>query len=343
MHFHHQLSAIGNALIDLEYQVTDEFIQQTGWSKGSMHLMDGEQFEQTLVELRQNFALAKRCGGGSAANSAVVFSQLGGSAQYFCQLGDDEQGAFYRQDLLNQSLQCHSTVIQQPSGQCLVLVTPDAERTMLTHLGASAMLSSHSMDLKQLDDTQWLLLEGYMVSQPESFELAKQVIRYAKTTKTNGIKIALSLSDPLMIELFNGQMNDLVGLNSSDLGVDLIFANEQEACLFSGKANIDEAMTALHELAETVVITRGSSGSMVIMADQMIETKGVEVEVLDSNGAGDAFAGAFLYGISNGLSAQQTCQLANRLAAQMVSQFGARLPKASVDACVADMAAEYQN
>lgn len=317
------LVAIGNALVDMEFEVSEAFLQENKLAKGMMELIDYQQYQHQFEELKNLFGITKKVGGGSAANSAVVCSQLGAKTAYICQLGNDSESDFYRKDLLKEGVSCFSSVIGQICGKCMVMVSSDAERTMQTYLGASAKLNVEAVDFNILRQAEYLFLEGYLVSLPEPFEVAKKAIAMAKQYQ---VKVALSFSDPSMVRFFHSQVSELVAL-----GIDVLFANQEEVHIWAKEQDLSKAIKKLKQSVAQVVITQGKQGSLHYGgSEEVLQVAGVPTSVVDTNGAGDVFAGAYLYGIMQGLTMELAGKLANTVAAKMVSQFGARLPKQEV-------------
>ncbi len=313
------LYAIGNALVDSEFVVTDSFLNEQNIQKGQMTLIDGQQ-QQTLINaLNQQFSCAKRASGGSAANSVIAFAAFGGSAFYACKVANDNNGDFYLQDLraANVSAPQHAQVAEGITGTCVVMVTPDSERTMHTFLGITAELSPQELDLSALTQAKFLYIEGYLATSPT----ARHAVATARAlAKAQGIKTALTFSDPAMVQYAREGLVEML----AD-GVDILFCNETEAQLWSGSDNLIQAITALHQLRPLVIVTCGSKGALMSEKSQQTTIAPFPVTALDSNGAGDAFAGAFLYGLSQQWRLADCGRLASRTSAQVVSQFGPRL------------------
>ena len=312
------LFAIGNALIDQEFQVSDDFLIQHSLQKGTMQLTDGE----TQANLYNNLIKTQRhkgqASGGSAANTTVAFSALGGQAFYACRVGNDDLGDIYLKGLNEAGI--HTTtksVSQGVTGTCMVLVSDDSERTMHTYLGITAELSADQIDFEPLKTAKWLYLEGYLATS-DTARLAVQQAR--QIARKNGVKIALTLSDPAMVQYARQGLDEL--LND---GVDLIFCNEKEALMYTETDNIDAALAKLKLLSNDIVITLGDKGALVANAEQHIQVAGRKVTAVDTNGAGDAFAGAFLYALNSGEDIQTAAELAILISSEVVSQFGPRL------------------
>jgi len=317
----HHLYAIGNALVDTEYEVTDALLASMGVSKRHMTLIDAEQRTALLRHLEG--LPARRTGGGSAGNTVVALAQLGGKAFYSCRVADDELGAFYAQDLQANGVATnltHTSATPGQTGSCLVLVTPDAERTMCTFLGATSQLDRHALRPQEIAKSRIYYMEGYLAASPTGLEAALEGLHLARQ---HGVATALTLSDVSMIQFCrDGLQAMLAG------GLDYLFANEEEAQVWCGSTDLQQILPALQGLARTVCLTRGPQGSIVQQGGAPEQVPAVPTQAVDTNGAGDMFAGAFLYGITHGQSAAQAAALGNRAAAAVVAQHGNRLTAA---------------
>lgn len=325
------LYAIGNALVDSEYLVDDAFLQQQGIEKGRMTLIDQAQQQQLCQGLQQRFSCAKRASGGSAANSVIAFAALGGTAFYGCKVAKDDNGDFYLQDLhaAGVTAPSHAQVEQGITGTCVVMVTPDSERTMHTFLGITAELSAEELDFAALTKARFLYIEGYLATSPS----ARQAVAQARgIAKNAGIQTALTFSDPAMVQYARSGLTELLAE-----GVDILFCNEDEACLWANTTDVAAAITQLHQLSPLVVVTCGSRGALVSAQGQIQTIAPCPVQAVDSNGAGDGFAGAFMYGLSQGWPLAECGRLAARIAAAVVSQFGPRLPQEQYQQLLAEV------
>jgi sugar/nucleoside kinase (ribokinase family) len=310
---------IGNALVDKEFEVSDEFLQQQRIEKRMMTLIDEEQHLQLLERLKQEFGLKKRAGGGSAANTMVAISQFGGRTFYACKVGDDEQGQFYMHDLHAAGVQTRLDQVKKEgmTGKCMVMVTPDAERTMHTFLGITSDFSVNELHFEDLKESQYLYIEGYLVTSEMS---RAAVVKAREKAVEYGVKTAMTFSDPSMVSYFRDGIDEILGD-----GVDILFCNQEEALIYSGKESLDEAVETLGEYADKLVVTLGSKGALIINGASRIAIAAVATHAVDTNGAGDMFAGAFLYGVTHGMDDREAGELASRAAAKIVSNFGARL------------------
>lgn len=312
---------IGNALVDMEFKVTDDFFAQNNVEKGLMTLVEEDRQNELLNKLHETHTeeLKRQCG-GSAANTVIALSQFGGSSFYSCKVANDETGEFYLNDLKDNGVDTKYTKETAPSGttgKCMVMVTPDAERTMNTFLGITATYSEEELDLEALKNSKWLYIEGYLVASPSGQEAALSALESARESN---VKVAYTMSDPNMVKFFKDNVHAILKDK-----VDLLFCNEIEALEFTGKATIDEARETLKDFAEHFAITLGKNGALIWDGHTFIDIEPYQTEAIDSNGAGDMFAGAFLYGITNGMNYAGAGSFASLASSKVVSQFGPRL------------------
>jgi sugar/nucleoside kinase (ribokinase family) len=320
---HHDLYAIGNALVDTEYEVSDEQLGAMGVDKRHMTLIDTPRRAELLGHLKAHHP--RRTGGGSAGNTVVALSQLGGRAFYSCSVADDELGDFYAADLQANGVATnltHTRAAEGQTGSCLVLVTPDAERSMCTFLGVSAELNDSALQPKEIAKSCLYYMEGYLAASPTGLTAALQGKVHALAA---GVPLALTLSDVSMIRFCKAGLDAML-----DGGVDFLFCNEEEAQVWTGLSDIEAVASAMAPLAKTVCITRGPQGCLIMQGNERHTVATVPVKAVDTNGAGDMFAGAFLYGVSQGWPLTQAATLANRCAAAVVSQHGNRLTRAQM-------------
>jgi sugar/nucleoside kinase (ribokinase family) len=309
---------MGNALVDLVCKVDEDFLKRMGIAKGLMTLIDRDLHDRLVAELE----VETREGGGSAANTMVALSHLGGRGFYSCRVADDEAGRFYLDDLIREGLDTNLKKDSLPSGvtgKCMVMVTPDADRTMNTFLGATELFSKADLEENALAASEWLYIEGYFVAQKPAQAAAVAAVEHARK---HGVKISLTFSDPTMIAHFRAGMDEIVGE-----GVDLILCNEDEAKSYAGKDDLAAAAEKMKGIASTFAITRGARGTLVYDGKKLTEVPGVKVKAIDTVGAGDMFAGAFLYGITHGFTYEDAARLANIAASRVVTKYGPRLTK----------------
>ena len=308
---------LGNALVDMEFEISDQFLQENAIDKGIMTLVDENQ-QHELIEQLDSFE-GNKASGGSAANTLIAVSSMGGSAYYSCKVADDDLGHFYLDDLKTAGVDCNMEGKHKGgiTGKCLVMVTPDAERTMHTFLGVSSELSPYEVNEEAIKNASYCYLEGYLTTS-ETGKAANIAAR--KIAEENNIKTALTFSDPFLAEHFRDALSETIGG-----GIDLLFCNEVEALSYSQKDNIEDAIETIKTFAKTFAITLGAKGASIYDGTDLIQIEAHPVTAVDSNGAGDLFAGAFMYGLTHGLTFEQAGNLASKASSQIVSQFGPRL------------------
>ena len=315
---------IGNALVDMEYEVEVADLETLGIDKGVMTLVD----EQCQLRMMDHLAAHphQRSSGGSAANSMIAVRQFGGTSFYSCKVAEDDLGHFYMKDLLDGGVDTnhHTEKEAGHTGRCVVLVTPDSDRTLCTFLGISGELSTKELVEDALRDSAYFYMEGYLVTS----ETARQACIAAKrVAEAAGVKTAISLSDPNMVRFFKAGLLEMIGS-----GVDLLFANEDEAKGVVGTADLDSAIDYLKTLSQEFVITRGSKGALVWDGQTLIDIDPVKVKAVDTVGAGDMFAGAFLYGRGRGWDHRRAGALASAASAKLVTSLGPRMSAAETQA-----------
>ena len=309
---------IGNALVDLEFQVDKDFLEKHSVKKGVMTLVDEDTQFKLIEDINKAETVQKP--GGSAANTMIALNQLGGSGFYSCKVADDAFGDAYLKNMSEAGI--NTNFDRQPreegiTGKCLVMVTDDADRTMNTFLGITASLSTKEIDEHAIKDAEYVYIEGYLVASDSGFEAMKQTKEIAER---NNVKTALTLSDPSIVEGFKERFEDIIGAS-----VDMLFCNEEEAKIYTGKNNLAEAREVLKKDAKRFVITQGSNGALIYDGDTFIDIESYEVKAVDTNGAGDMYAGAFLYGITNGMGYAGAGKLASLAGSRVVAQYGPRL------------------
>ncbi len=316
----YHIYGIGNALVDIVTEVDDSFLEIHEIEKGLMTLVEADRQFQ-LVEAINLKESNMQCG-GSAANTVIAASQFGSDCFYSCLVADDEMGHFYLKDLRanHVSTNMNSEVLPQGiTGKCLVMTTPDASRTMNTFLGITSSFSRNQLHAEALTQSDYLYMEGYLVTSENGLEA---MIEARNIARKAGVHTVLTFSDPSMVKYFKDQMGQVI-----EGGVDLLFCNEEEAMLFTGTTTLEEAREALRKHAKKFAITQGANGAMLFDGDTYIDIEPYKVEAVDTNGAGDMFAGAFLYGITNGHSFVESGKIASLASSQVVSQYGPRLKK----------------
>jgi len=320
----YHIYGMGNALVDFEIETAEAELDRWGISKGVMTLID-EQQQDRLFEVFNQQELPKACG-GSAANTIMGAQSLGSKCFYSCKVADDETGLFYKQDLLGKGVDSnlsYETFSQGKTGKCLVLITPDADRTMNTFLGITGDIDRRQINQEALCDSEYLYIEGYLAGSAIALEAASQVNQFAKQ---QGVKTAFSLSDPNIVNFCREGLKTIIGE-----GVDILFCNSDEALAYAEVDHLDNAIDKLQAICSILVVTQGKEGSLVITENETIKIDAFAVEAIDTNGAGDLFAGAFLHAIGQGLDLAKAGKLASYAASRLVTQFGPRLNQQTLD------------
>lgn len=309
---------LGNALVDIEFEVSADLLRDLEIDKGVMTLIEEDRQHAILQQLDGRHM--KRGCGGSAANTVIAVSQFGGQAFYSCKVADDEAGTFYLQDLQNCGVNTNLQLQDREAGvtgKCLVLVTPDADRTMNTFLGISGQFSGVELVPEAIATAEYLYIEGYLVSSPQSRAAALKARNLAREA---GRKVSLSLSDLNMVKFFREGLLEII-----DAGVDFLFSNESEALKLAETEDINQAVDYLQDLAQGFAITRGAEGSLIFDGETVLEIPPVRVKAIDTVGAGDMYAGALLYGMTHGMSFAQAGRLASLASARLVTSLGPRM------------------
>ena len=319
----YDLYAIGNALVDSEYEVTDAQLLAMKVEKRHMTLIDAARRAELLAHVKG--VHSRRSGGGSAGNTVVALAQLGGKAYYSCRVANDELGHFYAQDLkangADSNLNAQTLVANAQTGSCMVMVTPDAERSMSTYLGTTADLDHTALNPAAIARSKVYYMEGYLAASPTGLDAA---IRGREMARQAGVKLATTLSDMSMINFCRPGLEAMVG-NAASGSLDYLFANEEEAQTWCGTTDLQAICQQLSTRARVVCLTRSAKGCLVLEGGQQTAIPAASVKAIDTNGAGDMFAGAFLYAATQGHSYAQAAWLANQAAGQVVSQYGNRL------------------
>ena len=319
---------IGNALVDVLAHADDAFLAEHHLARGTMTLVDAEQSEALYAAMPPGIEMS----GGSAANTIAGVASLGGKAAYIGKVADDQLGAVFRHDIGALGVTFESTpVAGAVTGRCLILVTPDAQRTMQTYLGASAGLAPGDVAGATIAAARITYLEGYLFDPPqaqEAFRLAASLAHDA------GRKVALTLSDPFCVERYRQEFLHLVRGH-----VDILFANEAEICALYEARSFDDALRQVRADCQVAALTRSEKGSVVVAGDgvSVIDAEPVE-RVVDTTGAGDMYAAGFLYGITHGHDLETCGRLGSVCAAEVISHFGAR-PERSLRELVAGVLA----
>lgn len=318
---------VGNSLVDIQAQVSEEIVSALGFNKGSMTLVD----EAVQAKVLGSVAGVPfhRCAGGSAANTILGIADFGGKTAYAGKTADDELGRFFLEDMRRMGVSIEVPPAAGQTGTCVILITPDAQRTMLTHLGVSATLGPDDIDGKQIAQSKYVYVEGYLFAGTTTRDAALLAIAQAKAA---GVKVAFTISDPFLIADHRDEFWELIRGP-----VDLLFCNLQEARSLTGLEDAVDCAREIHRHAESVALTLGANGSIVMHEGEVLPIEGVTVQAIDTTGAGDMYAAALLYGITNGLTWRSSGHLASHAAARVVSQLGARLKRPFTAAEIADL------
>jgi sugar/nucleoside kinase (ribokinase family) len=306
---------IGNAIVDVIGMASDDFLDLHGMTKGAMTLIDEERAGHIYTAMGRTGAVSS---GGSAGNTVAWLAEMGCAAGYIGKVRDDELGHAFRKDITATGavFRTPAATAGPATAQCLILVTPDSQRTMNTYLGACVNLTVNDIDADLIRSAQVTHLEGYLYDEPhakEAFHKAAAVAHEA------GRKVSLSLSDRFCVDRHHSDFLRLV-----DHHVDVLFANRAEIQALFKKATIADAVQHIRSLTELAVITLDAEGSLVVSHDAVIEIKPVATTVVDTTGAGDAYAAGFLHGLTHGKSLKECGDLASAAAAEVISHVGAR-------------------
>jgi sugar/nucleoside kinase (ribokinase family) len=305
---------IGNALVDVLSHETDAFIEAHDLVKGSMTLIDTARADQLYAAMGPGIEAS----GGSAANTISGIASFGGRAAYIGRVFDDQLGTVFAHDLRATGVTFRSAPATEgpPTGRCLIVVTPDAQRTMNTYLGSSEFFGPEHVDSDLIADAQVTFLEGYLFDRPEAKEAYWKASRVAHDA---GRRVALTLSDTFCVERHRDAWRDLVAEQ-----VDILFANEHEALALYEVDTFEEALAAARADVEVAAITRGPAGSVVARGDDLVEVEAHPVEVVDTTGAGDLYAAGFLFGFTHDRTLAECGQLGSIAASAVLGHLGPR-------------------
>jgi sugar/nucleoside kinase (ribokinase family) len=308
-----KILGIGNAIVDVICKVDDNFIIQNNLTKGTMKLLfDEKEFKKLLINLK----IEKTVSGGSVANTIVGISQLGTKAGFIGKISDDKFGAEYEKGLKTENVDFFYSKKKEtlPTGTCLILVTPDSERTMCTYLGTAGKINENDVDANTVKKSEIVLLEGYLWDEGEPKKAFDKAISYSN-------KVAMSLSDQFCVDRHKSHFLNLVKNK-----LDIIFANEQEILSLFDSKNIEEVIIFLKQLEKNVIITRGEKGSIAIEKKQVFEVEAKKnLKLVDLTGAGDLFASGYLYGKLNNWSTRESLEKGTDLSAKIIQKMGARI------------------
>ena len=303
---------IGNAIVDVICKVDDEFLAKNGLAKSNMKLIDEIEFKKLLGNLK----IEETVSGGSVANSIVGLSQLDNKVGFIGKVSDDELGQKYEQGLKKENVKYFYTKKKEslPTGTCLILITPDSERTMCTFLGTAGKINKTDIDAQAIKNSEITFLEGYLWDEGEPKEAFNEAIKYSN-------KIAMSLSDKFCVDRHKKNFLDLVKNK-----LDITFANEQEILELIDATSFNEVISFGKKINKTLVITRSDKGSVVINQNEVVECKSQkDLKIVDLTGAGDLFAAGFLHGYINKMTLQENLNKGTEMASKVIQKIGARL------------------
>ena len=314
------ICGIGNALVDSEYKVSEDEIKELNLTKGCMELNDRENHIKLSSRLKKTHGTVKMMPGGSVANSLYTLSQFGADVSFIGRVSDDTTGDAFINSLENSGVRVNIHQVDNGiTGECLVLITPDHERTMYTHLGVSSQLNIEDINQGVIKDSEYLLVEGYLVTSEETMNVASYSMDIA--TK-HGVKKIITLSDPNVVKFFRDNILEL--LNKT---FDIIFCNKQEALNVSKSNNIDDAIDFLKKYAHEIIITCGEDGAYVTIGDEKFYDIPDSVQPVDLTGAGDMFLAAYIFAKVRDKSVINRIKFANTCSGNVIQTYGAKLEK----------------
>jgi len=307
-----KILGIGNAIVDVLCKVSDEFIEQNSLTKSTMKLVDEIEFKNllSLVKIEETIS------GGSIANSIVGLSQLGNNVGFIGKISNDHLGKKYEQGLIKENVKYLYSKKKEslPTGTCLILITPDSERTMCTFLGTAGKIDENDIDTKVIKNSEMILLEGYLWDKGGPKRAFDKAILSSK-------KIAMSLSDLFCVERHKNEFLDLVKNK-----LDIVFANEQEILSLTNSKSLDEVINFAKQIKKKIIITRGEKGAVSIQNDKVIECPAkINLKIVDLTGAGDLFTSGYLHGYINEFSENDCLLKATEMSSKIIQKIGARI------------------
>tara|TARA_B100000795_G_C22775236_1_gene429731 strand:+ start:26 stop:955 length:930 start_codon:yes stop_codon:yes gene_type:complete len=307
-----KILGIGNAIVDVICKVEDKYLTENGLTKSTMKLVDEIEFKKLLSKLR----IENTVSGGSVANSIVGLSQLGNEVGFIGKVNDDDLGQKYEDGLKSENVDYFYSKKKEslPTGTCLILITPDSERTMCTFLGTAGKINENDVDINSIKNSEIVFLEGYLWDEGEPKSAFDKAIN-------NSSKVAMSLSDSFCVERHKTHFLDLVTHK-----LDITFANEQEITSLIDARKFEDVISFGKQLGKTIVITRGEKGSVTICGDEVTECESNRnLKIVDLTGAGDLFAAGYLHGYINNLTIRESLQKGTELSSKIIQKIGARL------------------
>ena len=321
-----QVVGIGNAMVDVLARAEDSFLAEAGIGKGIMQLIDMER----AVELYGKIGPAREVSGGSAANTIAGIAHLGGRTAYVGKVKDDQLGAIFAHDLRAQGAVYETAFAPKDAvdetGRCLIIVTPDGERSMNTYLGVTEFLTSDDIDVDQMAEAEWIYLEGYRFDGPESHAAFAKAIAACKAA---GGRVSLTLSDPFCMSRHRDAFREMIKAD-----VDLLFCNRAEMLSMYETDDFDAAMAEAAAEIAIVACTDSANGAYILSGGETWHVPAIPTDIVDATGAGDLFAGAFLWALTHGYALEVCGHIGNIAAAEVISHIGAR-PEADLTALIA--------
>ena len=307
-----KILGIGNAIVDVICKIDESFLKQNSLTKSTMKLVNENEFKNLI----SNLNIEETISGGSVANSIVGLAQLGNNVGFIGKINDDELGAKYEEGLKKENVNFFYSKKKEttPTGTCLILITPDSERTMVTFLGTAGKISEEDINIKAVKESQLLFLEGYLWDKGEPKKAFEKAI-------INSNKVAMSLSDLFCVERHKPHFLEIVKNN-----LDITFSNEQEIMSLIDAKNFEEVVEFSKNIKKLIVVTRGEKGAIAIQGDEVIEINAKKnLKIIDLTGAGDLFAGGFLHGYINGKSIKENLETGREMSSKIIQIIGARL------------------
>ena len=307
-----KILGIGNAIVDIICKVEESFLSENNLTKSTMKLVDETEFKKLLSNLK----IEETVSGGSVANSIIGLSQLGNKVGFIGKVNEDNLGGKYEDGLKKENVEYFYSKKKEelPTGTCLILITPDSERTMCTFLGIAGKINENDVDVSAVKNSEITFLEGYLWDEGDPKKAFNKAIQ-------NSNKVAMSLSDLFCVERHKPHFLDLVKNK-----LDIVFANEQEALSLIDTKNFDEIISFSKQLEKIIVITRGEKGSIAIQKNKVVECNSKkDLKIVDLTGAGDLFAAGFLHGHVNNLPLKESLEKGTEMASKIIQKIGARL------------------
>ncbi len=307
-----KILGIGNAIVDVICKVEDSFLSENNLTKSTMKLVDKVEFKKLLSNLK----IKETISGGSVANSIVGLAQLGNKVGFIGKINEDDLGNKYEEGLKKEKVEYFYSKKKEelPTGTCLILITPDSERTMCTFLGTAGKINEDDVNIKAVKNSEIIFLEGYLWDEGEPKKAFDRAIQ-------NSNKVAMSLSDQFCVERHKSHFLDLVKNK-----LDIIFANEQEIISLIDAKNFEDVILFCKQLRKTIVVTLGEKGSIAVQKNEVFECNSQKnLKIIDLTGAGDLFAAGFLHGYINKLSIKESLEKGTELSSKIIQKIGARL------------------